>query len=123
MNVDVLLLCDREFDNFKVLIENLDRYLEPLIEFDANITLHFDYDIDLREDIIQYSHTRNFNFKVNTQSARLHEQSPPSKIIEAYDCALLFVDVYSSKIRDLIDMMRQYDFNFRIVNYLKLGSK
>lgn len=122
MDVNVLLICDKNFSDYKILIENLDRYLEPLIEFDANVCIHFDYDTNLREDIIDYACVRKFTFKVNTKELPIHEQRLPEKIIESYDCAILFVDAYHSKIRALIDLMTKIDFKFRIINYLKLNN-
>jgi len=122
MKAEVLVICDPEFSEYKLLIENLDRYLEPLIEFPTEICLHFDYDTKVVEDIIDYARVRRFDFKASTQERTIYERESIDSIIQKYDCAIVFAEAHNHSTRVLTDGFRRKDFKFRLVNYLKSNT-
>lgn len=118
MKANVLVICEAEFDNYKLLIENLDRYLEPLIEFDVDICLHFDYDTNVCEDLIDYARVRRFDFKANTKDDFIHLKKSADYIVKNYDCAIIFYNGKRHDLRMVTDEMKKNDFKFRVINYL-----
>lgn len=117
MKINILVFQHDCFTNYRSLIENLDRYLEPLIEFGANICLHIDRNSTMFDDIVEYANIKMFDYMVNNSNFKLIEKIRPDRLLEKYDCAILFTCIHrdiNSDIIKAINTMRDHDFKFRI---------
>jgi hypothetical protein len=119
LDINVLVIINNKFNNFKLCIKRLDTYLQPLLADNINIVLHFNENSLLTQDIISYAKVHGYKYKCISQEhlSQLNREI----LLKYYDCSIIFsesnsldVDTYISNV---ISTMSDIDFKFRAVYF------